>query len=195
MTTRLIIRAVPTRRAWVEYLTARLPHAEVLWDENFANPTMDGRAKSTASYLRALQVSGGDPCIHMEDDIILTRNFLAKVEAVIASRPNQLIQFFSMRNADKTKGSRWDRSFSMNQCFYLPAGYGTLLLDYLPRWHRAHPEHPGGYDLAMNAWLKSRKEAYWLHCPSLVDHRVCQSVADRRRSHHRQSLTFREADL
>jgi hypothetical protein len=42
----------------------------------------------------------------------------------------------------------------------------------------------------MADWLATRGERYWLHVPSLVQHRVVPSVINRRRSSRRQSVTF-----
>jgi len=180
--TRLIIRAVPTRPDYIAYLEQRIPRAEWCMDET--RNAMD-------TFLKALGMAGDGPAVHMEEDILLTQEFEAKLEAAIAERPGSLIQFFSMRGKDVTIGSRWDRSYMMNQCFYLPAGYSAMLREYWRRWDRK-TEHPTGSDTMLNDWLHSRKEAYWIHCPSLVDHRVCQSQIDPRRSSKRQSKTFTE---
>ena len=53
-------------------------------------------------------------------------------------------------------------------------------------------EHPNGTDAMVRDFLKDRKEKYWIHCPSLVDHRQGKSVIDPRRSSKRQSFTFVE---
>jgi hypothetical protein len=51
-------------------------------------------------------------------------------------------------------------------------------------------DHPNGTDQMVCDFLKSRREKYWLHVPSLVDHRIAVSMIDPRRSSKRQSLTF-----
>lgn len=184
--TRVIVRAVPERGDYVAYLTQRLPDVTVVYDK-VRDPfeTME----------RALLAAGPFPAIHMEEDVVLTKNFTTKIEMAIALKPSSVIQFFSMRKADLSEGSRWDRNFLMFQCTYMPEVVSLEFLRFIPEWRDEHPEHPTAIDMAFNDFLKSRKEAYWIHVPSLVDHRVCKSAIDHRRSTKRQSLTFMEPDL
>lgn len=180
--TRIIVRAVPERAAFVEYLQRHLPDAEICHDQT--RNAMD-------TFLRALDMAGGERCIHMEDDALLTQGFRDKAEAVIGQWPDRVIQFFSMRPADLAAGARWDNSFLMGQCFYLPSGYSFAIRNFHKRWKRA-AQHPTGLDLMVSDYLKERKERYLIHVPSLVDHRVTKSVIDPRRSSKRQSKTFTE---
>lgn len=180
MTTRLIIMGMQERMGFVNYLTDRLPHAEVCWDK--IHCALD-------TFHRALEMAGDDPVIIMEDDIQITQNFVDKSEAVIAEHRDELIQFFSMRKADLDIGSRYDNNYLMNQCFYLPSGHAKKIREFSLGWEE-HKNHRAGTDSAVCAFLKSRKEKYWIHCPSLVNHRVAKSMIDPRRSSKRQSLTF-----
>ena len=175
------MRLVPEREHWLPEILDQIPHLEIVRDH-----TRNARD----SFLRNLLLVGDDAAVYLEDDIILTRDFTTKVEAVIAERPQHVINFFSLRD-DAAKGPRLMRggSFSMNQCFYMPPGYASLLYDYHARW----PErtlHRAACDLFLGSWLKSRGESYWQHVPSLVQHRVARSVIDPRRSSKRQSRTF-----
>lgn len=185
---RMIIRGVPDRTEHINYLKRVLPEAEWCMDKRY-HLDIDNKIKSTLNFIDALMIAGNEPCLHLEEDVIITNNFVEKINKAISERPNELIQFFSMRKADIEIGSRYDNNFMMNQCFYLPSGYGLLIAQYYNTWHRKD-EFPGGYDMMMNDWLKTRKEKYWIHVPSLVEHRVAQSVADKRRSKNRQSKTF-----
>lgn len=192
---RIIIRTVPDpkRQPFVAYLKRHLPQAEWCVDQRYHDPSLINRLKSTYNFLDALKMAGDGPCLHMEDDVILTKNFVAKAQAVIEEHPGVLVQFFSMRPTDLKLGSRWDRKFMMNQCFYLPAGYSKLIEEYYWRWPLLHDSnHLGGYDEMMQDWPKERREDYWLHVPSLVDHRVAPSIANPKRSPKRQSLTFQD---
>jgi hypothetical protein len=179
---RIIIRAVPERAEFIEYLKNHLPDAE--W-------CMDKKRDAMDTFVRAMEMAGDDACLHMEEDIILTERFLAKVSVAVANHPDKVIQFFSMRKADCTLGSRYDSSFIMGQCFYLPAGYSALIADYKQYWPDLK-EHPTGVDMMVNDFLRVRKEKYWIHVPSLVEHRVTKSMIDPRRSSKRQSKTFVE---
>jgi GR25 family glycosyltransferase involved in LPS biosynthesis len=180
---RIIIKAVPQRTEFIDYLKRVLPEAEFC---------MDQKQDAFDTFLRSLAMAGDEPCIHLEDDIIITERFTQKINAVIAENPNNLIQFFSMRKAkDLTVGSRWDNNYLMNQCFYAPAGYSRQILDYFTQWSKNNLKaHPNGTDQMICDWLKSRKEKYWIHVPSLVDHRIAKSVIDPRRSSKRQASIF-----
>lgn len=184
--TRKIIQAMPLERSHcVQYLMQHLEDAEFCFDKDH-NPM--------ETFLRSLEMAGDDPVIHMEDDIIITKDFSKKAEAAIAEHPDSIIQFFSMRQADLTTGSRWDSGskYLMNQCWYSPPGYCPTLLDFHPIWCEAGTEWDShqGLDSMVAALMKRNKERYWIHCPSLVDHRVEVSLIDKRRSSRRQSFTF-----
>tara|TARA_R110000824_G_scaffold97450_3_gene232947 strand:- start:7333 stop:7899 length:567 start_codon:yes stop_codon:yes gene_type:complete len=181
---KIIIKAVKERQDCIDYLKESLPEAIFCMDE---------KKCAFDTFLRSLEMAEDDPCIHMEEDIFLTKNFLKKAMVAIRSKPMSLIQFFSMRKKDLTEGSRWDRNFLMNQCFYAPPVYSRLLLKYFAYWEPKNiKEHPNGTDAMVRDFLKDRKEKYWIHCPSLVDHRQGKSVIDPRRSSKRQSFTFVE---
>lgn len=177
--TRIIVKAVPARMACVNYLMERIPDAEICFD----------RVRNHwDTFVRAMEMAGNDPHIAMEEDVVLTRCFREKVEAAIAERPDSVIQFFSMRKDDRTVGSRWSRSFCMNQCTYFPRNYPSKVLEFSVRWPR-RSEHPTGTDLMVNDFLRARKEPHWIHVPSLVNHLPLRSEIGRR-SRGRQSLTF-----
>tara|TARA_R110000803_G_scaffold207394_1_gene275294 strand:+ start:117 stop:677 length:561 start_codon:yes stop_codon:yes gene_type:complete len=183
---KVIIKAVPVRKDCIEYLKNKLPDAIFC---------MDKKKCAMDTFLRSLEIAKDDPCIHMEEDIFITKNFMKKASAVIRQKPMSVVQFFSMRKADLTIGSRWDRSFLMNQCFYAPPFYSRLMLEFSALWIPKNiEEHPNGTDAMVRDFLKYRKERYWVHCPSLVDHREGKSVIDPRRSSKRQSFTFEDAE-
>jgi hypothetical protein len=177
---RYIIRAVKDRVEFIAYLQKHLPQSEWCFDKT--RNAMD-------TFLDAMKMAGDDACVHMEEDILLTQDFVHKINAEIAQRPNELIQFFSMRNADLIEGSRHDKSYMMNQCFYLPAGYSRMIYEFYANWN-GKIKDPTGTDIMINDWLKIRKEKYWISIPSLVEHRICKSAINPRRSSKRQSKTF-----
>jgi hypothetical protein len=181
--TRFILKLVPEREQWLGEIAAQIPQLEIVRDQT--RNAMD-------TFMLALLTAGDDAAVHLEDDIELTGDFLAKIEPEIAQRPDRVIQFFSLRKNDAELGSREmpARSYLMNQCVYLPAGYAGELFAYQPGWMRTHND-PNGCDLVVAHWLVERRERYWLHVPSLVQHRIARSVIDRRRSSKRQSPSFR----
>lgn len=179
---RYIARFVVSREANLENYRKEIPQVEVYVDRE-RNPI--------GSFVRALEMAGNDPCVQMEDDCVLCRDFDKKVQAVVAERPDSLIQFFSMRKADITVGSRWDNAYLMGQCTYYPAGACASLLKYFKGsvWDLRQHE-VDGLDLLVRDWLRHHKQKYWICVPNLVDHIVQKSVIDPRRSSKRVSKTF-----
>jgi hypothetical protein len=168
----------------IGYLRQYLPNAEYLID-------VPGNAMN--GFLEALWSAGNDAVVHMEEDVWLTENFKEKAENVIQTHSDEVIQFFSMRQADIDKGSRYEhgRTFMMNQCFYFPKGYSKEVLEYYPNWPQKEV-HPTGYDILIADFLKERKEKYFLSVPSLVDHRKGKSLINPKRSNARQAKVFKD---
>ena len=179
---RIIIRGIKEREEFIDYLKKHLPNAEWCYDE---------KKNAMDPFLRAMKMAGDDPCIFMEEDIIITKDFYKKALKVIAQKPFSLIQFFSMRKDDIRIGSRWDNNYMMNQCHYHPPTYSKQILEFYNIWGEKN-KHPHGCDTMMQKWLKLRKEKYWISVPSLVQHRIAKSMIDPRRSSKRQSLTFED---
>lgn len=181
---RIIVRCHPRRQEFIDYLSENLPATALFSSDDL------GRGHRP-NFLNALALAGSAPALHLEDDVLLARDFLARAQAAINERPQSVIQFFSMRKADLEVGSRWEagRTFMMTQCFYLPAGHSALLLAHYPNWGEKD-KHVSAVDIFTADFLKSRKEKYWIHVPSLVQHRQTVSIIDRRRSQFRQSKTF-----
>jgi hypothetical protein len=78
---RIIIRAVRDRAPYIDYLTERLPAAEWCFDQ---------KRNAMDTFLRALDMAGNGPVVHMEDDTVLSEGFLPALRAAIAERPDQL---------------------------------------------------------------------------------------------------------
>jgi len=188
--TRVIVTAVPERTPTVEYLQHHIPNLEICWDE---------KRSLIDTFLRACQMAGYDPVIRLQDDIILTKDFVAKVEKVIADRPDDVIQFFSMRKDDLTVGSRYclGSTYLMNQCFYLPAGVSKDIIEFFwsPAWAPYFEAHPDTEDDSMmREMFRVQRRKYFLHVPSLVDHQRSRSIVSPKRSSARVSLTFQEPE-
>jgi hypothetical protein len=164
--------------------TSKIPNLE------FAR---DRKHDSMDTFRYSLELTGDDACVNMEDDIILCQDFYNKIQEEIKKRPNDVIQFFSMRGDDLTIGSRYINggTFCMNQCFYLPKGMSKKLLKYMDEWTR-YDEEPNAYDYLMGDYFRLHKIKYWNVCPNLVDHKVQKSRINPRRSSKRQSFTFKE---
>ena len=81
----------------------------------------------------------------------------------------------------------------MTQCFYLPRYYSKLIRDYYEIWGKKETE-PNGYDICIGDFIRKYIRKYYIHCPSLVQHRQDKSRIDLRRSTKRQSKTFIDPD-
>lgn len=175
-----------------------LPHIKKQLSDiviNFDNFTDTGRFNSTAwfNHQRAWKIIGEDCGVILEDDIFLCDDFKSKIKKVISEKPNELIQFFSMRSADLHIGSRYDTGskFIMGQCYYLPKGMGKDIYEYSFEYYKTTTHKTCPSDLCVGQYLKSKKIRYWIHIPNLVDHRPCKSMLGKRSS-SRQSLTFKK---
>ena len=180
----------PGRETFANYVIERIPNLIISYD-NFTDP---GKFKNTSykNAQKAWKLAGEEACVQLEDDIILCNNFITKIEKAISERPNDVIQFFSMRKTDLTIGSRWDagRNYLMAQCTYFPAKISSGILSFSKKYDNiGHKSHP--LDSMVADYLASTKQKYWINCPSLVDHIVGKSMIDpRRASTNRQSFTF-----
>lgn len=181
---RIIIRTVlPERKHYYDELNKEIgENVEWCFDD-------DKNAMNT--FLKSMKMAGDDCCIHMEDDIILTTNFIERINSIINKNKNNVIQFYSMRKNDIILGTRFERgsTFSSNLCFYLPKEYSKMIYDFYEVWERKE-EHPTGYDLMIADFLKKRKEKYLLYVPNLVDHKQGVSMINKRRSQFRKSTSF-----
>lgn len=181
---KIIIRAVRSREHMVDEMLKEIPNAIVYYDDVYKN--------AMSSFLHVLEINGSEPVVILEDDVELTSNFLDKLNNAIKGHEHELVQFFSMRKADIDVGSRYDRNYLMGQCTYFPRGYTKLIREYYELWKNTPNgiKHSTGTDTMINDFLRYKKEKYWIHVPSLVQHLEVKSVIDSRRSSKRQSKTF-----
>lgn len=176
----------PGREPYADYLKKQLPEAEVIFDTE---------KNATKNFIKMLRSAGDHEALLMEDDIILCSDFVKKINDVVSKRGSMLINFFSRRGRDLTHGSRIEpgRSFNYNCCVYYPAGWAREVANYYDRWTRREQELIGhGFDYLVADWLSENSLSYFLHVPSLVQHREGLSSIDKRRPRSRQSKTFNE---
>ena len=137
-------------REWMlDHHRKQIPELEVAFD-HFEDTGLNDKAYQ--NFIQSLEMADPEQgSIHMEDDIFLTRDFKAKAEKAIAERPDDVIQFFSMRKKDLSEGSRYEygRTFCMNQCFYLPAGMAGKLATHLKTFNIERKELGSPYDIGM----------------------------------------------
>lgn len=183
---RYILRTCAGREHYVDYVKKCIPSVEVCFDD------VGGAMQN---WIKSLEMAGNDAHVNIEDDIWITQNFEKKIMLAINQKPEEIIQFFSMRKADLSIGSRWDNKFCMSQCTYFPEKINKGIIAFSKKYEKTnHESHP--YDTMVSDYLKKIKRKYWIHVPSLVDHRVGKSeINPRRASTNRQSFTFLDKDL
>lgn len=141
----------------------------------------------------SIAINEKSAAVILEDDIILCADFMKKALKEIEQKPNDLIQFFSMRQDDLTVGSRYitGSKYLMNQCFYAPLSILTLIYQTFDEFEEVRQDNRiGGTDSLIAYTLKKHKLRYWNVVPNLVDHKASVSAIDKRRSSARQSFTF-----
>jgi GR25 family glycosyltransferase involved in LPS biosynthesis len=177
-----VVRAVKERKPFVNEILEQIPEAIVYYDE-FGD--------AMKSYLHVCQdIVKGQPAVLLEDDIVLTSDFKAKIEAVISEYPEILINFFSLSKKHTAPHFKKGREYCMNQCEYFPAGFSEKVVKAYQDWPLREKE-PNAYDFLVGyAWGYNKPYLVW--CPSLVQHRQVKSIIDPRRSSKRQSITFKE---
>lgn len=170
------------------YFEARL--SDFTWVEDRGRGPVD-------TYCRMLVEVGAFGGVTMEDDVVLTKDFDAKVRAVVAEYPDDLVQFHSRRTDDVTIGTRREAgsSFMNNQCTYYPPGFVPAFLAWLdayggPVWAK----DPSGYDIALATYMREKGMTYIISVPSLADHLVSKSRINPRRSSKRQAKVFLDPD-
>lgn len=176
---RYIVRAIESRLPTVEKIKEQIPEAEVLIDKT---------GNAMKSFLAACEYVGDDPCVMLEDDIVLTANFKEKIEAAINGKEDMLINFFSLSRKFTASHFKPWYQFCMNQCVYMPRGFCLVCVEKYEAW-RAYDKYknPTAYDYLMGyAWHKD----YFVYCPSLVQHMEGKSAINPKRNPKRQSITF-----
>lgn len=177
-----VVRAVHERQPFVDEILKQIPDAIVYYDDEH---------DAMKSYLHVCRdIIGTEPTVLLEDDVILTSNFIQKIEKVISKYPYVLINFFSLSKTKTSPHLKKGREHCMAQCEYYPEGFGVKVADAYETWPLKETD-PSGTDLLTGyAWGYSNNYLVW--CPSLVQHRQVKSVINPRRSTKRQSITFEE---
>ena len=177
-----IVRTTSWGGRSIEHLKEEIPNLNVITDY---------KHDAMGTFLTALSFSD-NPLVLLEDDIELCDGFYEKIQEAIATYPEHIINFFSLREKDYELGKPYlerGGAFMMNQCNYIPAGYGKQIVEFYQTWQRKE-EHPTGYDILMADWMKSKKMKYVQWVPHLVNHLECKSLINPKRSSKRTDKLF-----
>ena len=124
--TRIIIRAVPERSTDVEYLVKHIPHAEICWETYELEKSSDNIWNT---FDKALEMAGDEPCVQMEEDVILTEGFVEKLEEAISEHPDQVSAYKGGK--DKLFGFFVGQIMKATQGKANPASANKILKDKL----------------------------------------------------------------
>jgi len=187
-----IVQTCKGRESYINYLNLNINNLIVNYDDFISDN--DIITSVWKNYLRGWKLVGNNATVQMDDDIVLCKDFYNKILNEISKRPNDIIQFFSMRKNDIIIGSRYEAGskFLMQQCYYLPKGLANELYIFAKEYEKTMNEKGCPTDIVMAQFFKQNKLKYWIVIPNLVNHRIGISMIDKRRSSTRQSLTYEQ---
>lgn len=206
-----LIQAVPEREGYVQYLTRRLPEAQVFWDREAA-PLPAFRAT-------LLQGEPYSSTLFLQDDVLLCRNFREEAQQRIAEFPDLVQQFFchnyvfrgstkKERAAGRYIAHRQGKDLSGLLCVYLPAGMLTGFTeflfevisgyppdDFLTRFPELKnvPAYQWGTDTLLGHYLYATHRPFITWTPGLVQHRVGVSFKSRHKPMNRTTSYYIDA--
>lgn len=179
-----LIQNVPQRD--VSILKDQLPNAIVY---------LDTKKQPLKSFIKTLELAKKDDSIYMEDDIILSKDFIKDTNRFIKPNSHYVINFWTLKKSVNQTTLMAPSSFMSNLCVYIPNKHIRGIIDFYNKgWARIN-EHPTGMDLLVRDYLVSVKQSYWLYQPSLVQHKKIVSAINPRRSKYRQSITFKDENI
>ena len=170
------------RRRWdnVERLRRRLD----------AGVYVDMAREPRKAFSGSLLATGGGAHVHLEDDIILAKDFESLIEDAVRQYPDDVINFFNGITKHALGAPRREpaRKFLWNQCVYFPDWFPKqfvswlLSVDFGGAWD--------GTDTSVADFLRHIERPYIRWYPSLVQHQVGTSMIYAKRSPRRQSSHF-----
>ena len=184
-----IVQAVESRRPFVEEILAQVPEAIVHYD---------GTGDATQAFVDTLRLAGDEPHVHLEDDVVLCKGFVAKTKLVAGTYPGRVVSLFSFSRLWRASTQEMIPStYGGAQGVYFPRGYGAMIADFMQRTGLDYWRYRGGgvdlnhgFDFAIRDFLIARRERYVIVWPSLVQHRVSVSAISPKRPKRRQSYNF-----
>ncbi len=153
--------------------------------------TGDGAMKT---FLNCLVCGDGD-MLYLEDDAILCKDFIKKVDKELDELGrDKIVQFFSLKKSVDKTTLMGGGTYCGNVCLFIPNKIRLGILKFYEEWKNSKVgvENPTAMDYLVRDYLKKTKQKYYLVVPNLVQHQVGKSVIDPRRSSKRQSLYYIE---
>lgn len=169
----------------------RADNARHLAEQTGGTIVWDTEHDPFGTFLRVLDAFGDEAGWLIEDDVTLCADWPERAAQVAAEHPEDVIRAFSLTT---TRGWLPGLAFYSMACTYFPAGAARAILDYagtLSRQTHRQEALDQLHDHLVGLWLDHLGRDYWLHTPSLVQHREWPSLVDPRgRAVSRLSPTF-----
>lgn len=181
------------REKYIFAMKNQIPELHIVTD---GSQSMEGAYHSAMlTFLASLNGNGGHGHVHLEDDVILCKDFKRRIMSEISKHPNDLIQFFTLRQRDYTRGSGYVNGdqFAYNQCLYIPYDIARGIIDYFPEWYATGKNairEQKGLDVLVKDYLVHHKLQYWVVVPCLVQHAEEVSALNPKCSSKRVSRCF-----
>ena len=156
------------------------------------------------AFLGSLMTFGGYGHLHLEDDIILAKNFEQLVPPIINKHQDQVIRFFPSAAYSDSKFSymkpytRKGIHFVCMLCVWFPNWFPSEFLNWCSKINYPPPdgsENPFHFDQAVGRFLRHTKRSFICWYPSLVQHQVGESVVDKFRRERVSSFFIDELHL
>lgn len=144
------------------------------------------------TFIKCLITPSGD-MLYLEDDAILCKDFLSKVEQTLDEvGRDKIVQFFSLKKSVEETTLMSGGTYCGNVCLFIPNKIREEIAEYYFEWKdtKVGQENPTAMDYLVRDYLKKTKQKYYLVVPNLVQHQIGKSVIDPRRSSKRQSKYF-----
>ena len=182
----------------MKYLIQNVPQRDVsiLLDQlKDVGLYVDKNKKPLESFIETLKLAKDESALYMEDDIILSKDFIDDTSSFINMNKNNVINFWTLKKSIKETTLMLSSSFMSNLCVYFPNHHIKGLIDFYNKGWSGIKEHPTGMDLMVRDYLVATKTKYWLYQPSLVQHKKIVSAINPKRSKYRQSITFKDENI
>lgn len=165
------IMALKEREDNIKKMLSSLPkEAEPIWDTDH-----------NACHTLCRVLDSDEPMLVMEDDIELCKNFFEKAMKEIEAHPNSFVMFYSCKKWEEEEAENkknwkpYNRKFVFTQAFYVPAGIGKKLSEFLKTNKNANNHR---YSIWINEYLVQEWIDRYLVQPSLVQHIGFESILD-----------------
>ena len=181
-----IVQAVRPRESYVEEMRQTIPGLDVYYDDS---------RDATSAFIQTLRLADDEPHVHLEDDVVLCKGFVAKTKLAANLYGDRVIQFFHWLRKPEPTRLVTPPGFYGALAVYFPRGYSSKLIAFMEEagldlWRFWNGSGSHCLDMGIQHFLRARREPFVQHYPSLVQHRVSPSTIKSHRQQKRQTAYF-----